>query len=87
MTHNPVNEATDVITGKTGFLKGFYISKDYSESLRRVAFYDRDKNAALIFLTNNFELTADHVVMLYKKRWQTELFFKWIKRVSKDQIF
>jgi IS4 transposase len=87
MTRNTADEATDVIIGQTDFLKGFYTSIDYSESLRRVAFYDRDKNAALIFLTNNFELTADHVVMLYKKRWQTELFFKWIKRVSKDQIF
>ena len=57
------------MTDQTGFLKGFYTSKDYPESLRRVALYDRDKNTTLIFLTNNFELTADQVAMLYKNRW------------------
>jgi hypothetical protein len=87
MTHNPVNEATDVITGQTGFLKGFYTSKDYFKSLRRVAFYDRDKNAALIFITNNFELTTDHIAILYKKRWQIERFFKWIKQHLKIKSF
>ena len=79
-SHNPVDETTGVMTDQTGFLKGFYTSKDYPESLRRVAFYDRDKNTTLIFLTNNFELTADQVAMLYKNRWQIELFFKWIKQ-------
>jgi len=74
-SHNPVDETTGVMTDQTGFLKGFYTSKDYPESLRRVAFYDRDKNTTLIFLTNNFELTADQVAMLYKNRWQIELFF------------
>jgi hypothetical protein len=50
-------------------LKGFYTSEDCPESLTRVSFYDRDKNKTLIFLTNNFELTADQAVMIYKDRW------------------
>lgn len=86
-SHNPVDETTGVMTDQTGFLKGFYTSKDYPESLRRVAFYDRDKNTTLIFLTNNFELTADQVAMLYKNRWQIELFFKWIKQHLKIKSF
>ena len=67
-SHNPVDEATGIITYQTSFLKGFYTSKDYPESLRRVAFYDREKNTTLIFLTNNFELTAEQVAMHYKNR-------------------
>jgi len=86
-THNPVDEAKGVITDQTGFLKGFYKSKDYPESLRRVAFYDRDKNTTLIFITNNFELSVDQVAMLYKIRWQIELFFKWIKQHLKIKSF
>src|SRR5690554_5080730 len=86
-TNNPVDETTGVITDQTGFLKGFYTSKDYPESLRRVAFYDKDKNTTLIFLTNNFELTAEQVAMLYKNRWQIELFFKWIKQHLKIKSF
>ncbi len=86
-SHNPVDETTGVMTDQTGFLKGFYTSEDYPESLRRVSFYDRDKNTTLIFLTNNFELTADQVAMLYKNRWQIELFFKWIKQHLKIKSF
>ena len=33
----------------------------------------------LVFLTNNTNLDALTIVALYKKRWQVELFFKWIK--------
>ena len=33
-----------------------------------------------MFITNNFELSAITIAMLYRKRWQVELFFKWIKQ-------
>jgi len=33
-----------------------------------------------VFLTNNFVLPAETIAALYKKRWQVELFFKWIKQ-------
>ena len=34
----------------------------------------------LVFLTNNFTLSATMIAALYKKRWAVELFFKWIKQ-------
>ncbi len=33
-----------------------------------------------MFMTNNFALPAATIAALYKKRWQVELFFKWIKQ-------
>ena len=33
-----------------------------------------------MFLTNNFALPAKTIAALYKKRWQVELFFKWVKQ-------
>jgi IS4 transposase len=33
-----------------------------------------------VFLTNNFALPAATICALYKRRWQVELFFKWIKQ-------
>jgi len=32
------------------------------------------------YLTNSFGIKGEHVAMLYKNRWQVELFFKWIKQ-------
>ena len=34
----------------------------------------------MFFLTNNFEVSALIITILYKYRWNIELFFKWIKQ-------
>jgi IS4 transposase len=41
----------------------------------------------LIFLTNNFALSAADIARLYKYRWQVELFFKWIKQHLRIKAF
>ena len=38
-------------------------------------------------MTNNFELSAENIALLYKQRWQVELFFKWIKQHLKVKTF
>ncbi len=52
----------------------------YPERLRVVEFYDQDNDELLVFLTNNFAVSALEVAYLYKNRWQIEVFFKWIKQ-------
>ncbi|MCR5198107.1 MAG: transposase [Prevotella sp.] len=32
------------------------------------------------FFTNNTEISAEEVALLYKCRWRCELFFKWLKQ-------
>ena len=86
-TYLPVNEKLGVISDQIGVLKGFYPSKDYPRELRKVAFYDKEMNRTFIYLTNNFELSAEQIAMLYKNRWQIELFFKWIKQHLKIKSF
>ena len=34
----------------------------------------------MIYLTNNFELSAETIIDIYRKRWQIELLFKRIKQ-------
>jgi IS4 transposase len=50
-------------------------------------FYDEEKKKRLVFVTNNMELPAWSVALLYKSRWQVELFFKWIKQHLRIKSF
>lgn len=54
--------------------------KLYPERLRLIEYYDTEKDNYLIFMTNNFEVSALEVSYIYKNRWQIETFFKWIKQ-------
>ena len=52
----------------------------YPDKLRRIRYFDPQQQRRLIFLTNNFTLPPLTVAHLYRRRWQVELFFKWIKQ-------
>jgi transposase len=59
----------------------------YPEKLRRVKYFDAEREKQLVFLTNNFVLPALTIAKLYKCRWQIELFFKWIKQHLRIKAF
>lgn len=75
-----IDESTGLRTDKTILLTGYKSKKLYPEQLRLVEYYDNEKEVFLVFLTNNFEVSALEVAYLYKNRWQIEVFFKWIKQ-------
>lgn len=60
---------------------------DYPDVLRRVTWKDKDSGETYQYITNNFELSADQIALIYKNRWQIELFFKWIKQNLKIKSF
>ena len=41
----------------------------------------------MVFLTNNAFLSALDVAQLYRRRWQIELFFRWIKQHLRIKAF
>jgi hypothetical protein len=75
-----VDKTTGLRSDRTIVLGGPKSSRLYPDPLRRIAFYDVERDRRLVFLTNNFELPALTIARLYKCRWQVELFFKWIKQ-------
>jgi hypothetical protein len=68
-------------------LTGINSSQKYTDSLRRVQYYDVETQRTFVFLTNNFKLSASNIAALYKSRWGIETFFKWIKQHLKVQSF
>ena len=82
-----VDKATGVLYDQTIMLVNPYAIKNYPDKLRRIKYLDVDTNKQFIFLTNNFNLSAVQVALLYKYRWKIELFFKWIKQHLKVKSF
>lgn len=61
-------------------------NKKYPDTLRRIKYTD-DTGHTYVFLTNNMSVSAQSVALLYKNRWQIEIFFKWIKQHLKIKRF
>ena len=80
ISSNKVDKELGLRCDQTIRLKIYKSHKAYPEYLRRVKYYDKEQNKMYVFLTNNFEISAIEVALLYKHRWRIELFFKWIKQ-------
>ena len=72
--------STGLRSDQTIRLTGPKSSRRYPAPLRRIHYFDTEKNMRLIFLSNNFQLPALTIADLYRARWQVELFFRWIKQ-------
>lgn len=59
----------------------------YPDNLRLVVYYDKEHNQTYQFLTDEFRLSAKNIALIYKKRWDIEIFFKWIKQHLKIKTF
>ena len=82
-----IDKATGLKCDQVITLHGYYSKKDYPARLRRIVCYDNKKKKNLVFLTNNFTLPALTITEIYHKRWQIELFFKWIKQHLRIKAF
>ena len=50
-------------------------------------FRTRDSNYTLLIVTDLLELPAELIALIYRFRWQIELFFRWFKCILKCQHF
>jgi len=82
-----MDKTTGLVCDQTVRLTVEASRRDYPEPLRRIATIDKQTGKRYVFLTNHFELPALTVALLYKCRWQVELFFKWIKQHLRIKAF
>lgn len=83
----PVDQGSGVRSDQIIRLKIFYSEKGYPDRLRRIRYFDDETQRYFVYLTNHFDLKASTVALLYKSRWQVELFFKWIKQNLRIKSF
>ena len=83
----PVDKQSGILADQSIALDGYLSRKEYPSHLRRIRFRDPDTGKNLVFLTNQFTLSAATICALYKSRWQVELFFKWIKQHLRIKAF
>jgi hypothetical protein len=75
-----VDKTTGLRCEQTIRLNSAKTRRGYPSVLRRIRYYDVESKLSLVFLTNNFALPALVVAAIYKRRWEIELFFRWIKQ-------
>jgi hypothetical protein len=81
LSHRELTEA-DKKAGITGDFtirlttKSIYL---YPEPIRAVCLYDEKAGEKIVFITNNFDISASEVACLYRHRWDIEM-YKWIKQ-------
>ena len=80
VSSRPVDKTSGLRCDQTIRLNAPKAKYDYPEVLRRISYYDNETQKHLVFLTNNFALPALIIAMIYKRRWEIELFFRWIKQ-------
>jgi IS4 transposase len=82
-----VDKTTGVRSDHTVILTAIDSAKAYPDALRRISYLDVETRKRFKFLTNNFTLPALTIALIYKARWQVELFFKWIKQHLRIKSF
>ena len=82
-----INGEDNVLLDQTIRFTGKRNKGNYPSDLRRIVYYAPDLGRSFVYYTNNFYLPAKDIALLYRYRWQVELFFKWIKQHLRVKTF
>lgn len=87
LERRPVEKSGGIRCDQTVRLKSNWSVKSYPEPMRRIRSWDCETGNEVVLLTNNFFSPPLVIAQLYTKRWQVELFFKWIKQHLRLRAF
>ena len=80
LTTRTIDSGNGLQSDQTVRLTTPWSQKSYPSPLRRIRFWDATQKRHFVFLTNDFDLPPSAICQLYQRRWQVELFFKWVKQ-------
>lgn len=83
----PIDKTTGILCDQIVFFTGINMKERYPDTLRRIKYRDHETGKVYTFITNNRTVSASTIALLYKHRWQIELFFRWIKQHLKIKTF
>lgn len=84
---NPIAWHSHVIRDETIQLEGIKGPQKCTYYLRRIEFWDEEKDVVLVFVTNHLKLAAITIAAIYKDRWRIETFFRDLKQNLKIKTF
>lgn len=76
-----------VVSFKNSRPGGHRVNEYFETNLRKISVHRPDHKGPMIIATNDMKSSAKTIADLYKKRWEVELFFKWIKQNLKIKRF
>ena len=82
-----VDKPTGLRCDQTVRLTSSWSRRSFPGPLRRVRVRDATTGRSLVLLSNHCALAAATVAEPYRRRWQVELFFKWIKQHLRLRAF
>jgi hypothetical protein len=78
-TYNPP-ENRNILSDQIIRFTGSESKKKCPYPLRRIEVWDAENDRIIVLLTNHLKFGATTIAMIYKERWQIEIFFKAIKQ-------
>jgi transposase len=85
--NNPHEKNGEILSDVLIQLTGSKTKNHYPKPIRKIKYYDKEYHHTYEFITNDMEMEAQEIADIYKRRWQVELFFKWIKQNLKIKSF
>ena len=87
MYSREVDKTTGIKCDQIGMLETYKSLKAYPDKLRRVKYYDEEQDREFVFITNNMELSAEEVALLYKEPLAGGTIFQMDKATPESKIF
>ena len=57
-----------------------HVKNKCADKILKLVYVERENDKPMILITNKLDTPNEEISQLYQKRWQIELFFKWIKQ-------